>query len=188
LQEVSRIPGSKFVFAHIMLPHPPFVFDRDGNSLLPDRPYILWDGSLFPGTTEEYQQGYTEQMTFLNQKLVQVISGILARSSKPPIIILQGDHGPGAFFNMNDLDSNLCLRERFSILDAYYFPDGDYRLLYPTITPINTFRVVLNQYFGAQLDLLDDENYYASWDLPHLFTEVTRQVSLPCNSPAEDDH
>jgi hypothetical protein len=184
LREVPEMPSPKFVFAHIMLPHPPFIFNSDGGSILPDRPYIMWDGSLFPGTTEEYKKGYIEQVIFLNQKLSAVITDILARSANPPVIILQGDHGPGAFFNMVELD-NSCLYERFSILNAYYFPDGDYQLLYPSITPINSFRVILNQYFGAELTLLDDRNYYANWTSPYLFTDVTDQTHLPCNIPSK---
>ena len=179
LREVPDVPGPKFVFAHIMLPHPPFIFDRDGNFTPPDRPFVTWDASLFPGTTAEYQKGYTDQLTFLNQELMGIISDILARSEKPPIIILQGDHGPGAFYNVLELDTS-CLGERFSILNAYYFPDGNYQQLYPSITPVNSLRVVLNQYFGAQLDLLDDRSYFAGWLSPYVYTDVTDQIPVPC--------
>lgn len=186
LREIPKLPGPKFVFAHIMLPHPPFIFDSNGNSILPNRPYVMWDASLFPGTKEEYQKGYTEQVTFLNQKLVGIISDILAQSSNPPIIILQGDHGPGAFFDMLERKNNSCFAERFSILNAYYFPDGDYRSLYPSITPVNSFRVILNQFFGARLGLLEDKNYYATWASPYVYNNVTDQTHLPCNTSIED--
>ena len=33
--------------------------------------------------------------------------------------------------------------------------------LYPTITPINSFRVVFNSYFGTNYPLLEDQSYYA---------------------------
>ncbi|HET9912747.1 MAG TPA: hypothetical protein VFQ13_12700 [Anaerolineales bacterium] len=186
LSEVAEVPGPKFVFAHIMLPHPPFIFNHAGNFIVPNHPYVMWDASLFPGTTEEYQQGYKEQVTFLNQKMEIIISDILARSENPPIIILQGDHGPGAFYDVLELDNNSCLSERFTILDAYYFPDGDYQLLYPSITPVNSFRVVLNKYFGAQLDLLEDRSYYSSWSSPYIYTDVTDQVNLPCKTSKSD--
>jgi hypothetical protein len=181
LSEIPALPGPKFVFAHIMLPHPPFIFDRDGNYTAPDRPYVTWDASLFPGTTAEYQKGYVGQVTFLNQQLMRIISDILTQSANRPIIILQGDHGPGAFYNVLKLDT-ACLTERFSILNAYYFPDGDYHQLYPSITPVNSFRVVLNQYFGAQLNLLEDRNYFASWLSPYIYTDVTDQIHQSCNT------
>ncbi|HSL46070.1 MAG TPA: hypothetical protein VK897_21730 [Anaerolineales bacterium] len=187
LRKIPEIPGPKFVLAHIMLPHPPFIFDGDGDFAAPDYPYVMWDASLFPGSTEEYQKGYTAQMTFLNRKIMDVLSDLLTHSPIPPIIILQGDHGPGAFYDVNQL-SNSCLQERFSILNAYYFPDGDYSLVYPSITPVNSFRVILNKYFGAQLDLLEDKNYYASWSSPYLYTDVTTNVDLPCSISEEGMH
>ncbi len=46
------------------------------------------------------------------------------------------------------------LKQKFGILNAFYLPDVDNDILYPTITPVNTFRVVFNLYFEAIL------NYY----------------------------
>jgi hypothetical protein len=176
LMGVPELPGPKFVFAHILSPHPPFIFGREGEFIIPERPYSTWDASLFPGTQAEYQEGYIDQMIFLNRQLVEVITGILEKSSTPPIIILQGDHGPGLYYNTIELDTT-CLYERYSILSAYYFPDGDYQSLYPSITPVNTFRVILNQYFGGDMELLEDRNYFAGWLAPYLFTDVTEQVN-----------
>ncbi len=175
MKDVPALPGSKLVFAHIMLPHPPFIFDSHGNFIPPQRTYIMFDGSLFPGTTQEYQYGYTEQLTYLNLKLMTMISDILETSENPPIIILQGDHGPGSYFNLDQLE-NPCLKERYSILNAYYFPDKNYSRLYPAITPVNSFRVILNQYFGTDLELLEDRNYYATWLAPYVFRDVTEKA------------
>jgi len=44
----------------------------------------------------------------------------------------------------------------FSILNAYYFPDQDYSDLYDSISPVNSFRVVLNRYLGAAYPILED--------------------------------
>jgi hypothetical protein len=73
-----------------------------------------------------------------------------------------------------------CLRERYSILNAYYFPDQDYNLLYPSITPVNSFRVILNQYFGADMELLEDRNYFAGWLAPYQFTDVSDKINSDC--------
>lgn len=175
LREIPSMPGPKLVFAHIMLPHPPFIFDKNGNYSPPDRPFYMGDGSFFPGTPEEYQHGYTGQMSFLNDELENVVSDILARSEQPPIVILQGDHGPGSMFNLEE-PLNPCLKERYSILSAYYFPDGDYNSLYESITPVNSFRVILNKYFGADLELLEDRNYYSTWSDPFNFIDVTEDA------------
>jgi hypothetical protein len=47
-----------------------------------------------------------------------------------------------------------------TILNANYFFDHNYTALYPGITPVNTFRVILNIYFGASLPLLDDRSFF----------------------------
>jgi len=180
LAEVQKIPGPKFVFAHILSPHPPFIFDGNGKYLTPDYPYSSWDASLFPGLKKEYITGYTDQMTFVNRKLEDAIDAILDNSEAPPVIVIQGDHGPGVYYDMLQLDDS-CLSERFSILNAYYFPDGDYQSLYPEITPVNTFRVILNKYFDTSLDMIDDRNYFAGWLSPYQFTDVTAKVDLVCN-------
>jgi len=146
-----------------------------GNPIQPARPFNTGDASGFMGTHEEYVSGYSSEVGYLNQRLIKVIDSILTRSDQPPIIIIQGDHGPGNYFNMIEA-SNTCLRERYSILNAYYFPDNDYTALYPTITPVNSFRVVFNQYFGTNLDLLEDKSFYATWLAPYVFSDVSDEI------------
>lgn len=172
---VPEIAGPKFVFSHIMAPHPPFVLDEDGSFIESDRPFNTGDATGFAGTSEEYVAGYTNEIRYLNTRILQAVDTILSQSDTPPIIIIQGDHGPGNYFNMVEQD-NLCLRERYSILNAYYFPDQDYDALYPTITPVNSFRIVFDRYFDADLQLLADVNYYASWSAPYVFTDVSDQA------------
>ncbi len=48
---------------------------------------------------------------------------------------------------------------RTAILNAIYFSDGDYEMLYPTMSPVNTFRIILNKWFGTQYPLLADHSY-----------------------------
>ncbi len=179
LQDVPALPGPKFVFTHILGPHPPFVFDADGNPIQPDYPFNLRD-STFLGTPDEYVTGYVNETTYLNRRLEEVIEVILSTSERPPIIILQGDHGPANYYDQDKLDVS-CLRERYSILNAYYFPDQNYSALYPSITPVNSFRVIFNQYFGTDLPMLEDRNYFAPLQRPFDYTEVTDKVQLACD-------
>ncbi len=183
LATMPEIAGPKFVFSHIMAPHPPFVLDEQGNAIQSDRPFNTGDASGFMGTREEYIAGYADEIHYLNQRLMGVIDTLLEQSSTPPIIIIQGDHGPGAYYDMLKLNDS-CLTERYSILNAYHFPDGDYQLLYPAITPVNSFRVILDKFFGTNLDLIDDKNYFAGWLSPYRFTDVTAKVDLTCNISA----
>jgi len=62
-------PGPKMVFAHIISPHPPFVFDAQGNAVQPPRSYSIGDGDDYRGDWEEYRQGYAGQVQFVNRML-----------------------------------------------------------------------------------------------------------------------
>jgi hypothetical protein len=183
LGHIPKIPGPKFVFAHIISPHPPFVFDATGGAIQPSWSYSVGDGDDFPGTWADYQEGYAGQVQFVNHMLERAIDVILSQSATPPIIILQGDHGPGGFLNWSSPDQS-CLWERTSILNAYYLPAGAERYLYPSISPVNSFRVVLNAYFGTDLELLPDKTYFTSHRLPRRIIDITdeRQSTQNCAS------
>ncbi len=141
LNILPKMNSPKFVFVHILSPHPPFMFDKEGNSVQPSRPYFFGDGVNYYGTQEEYISGYNDQVTYINKRIEEAIISILDESSEPPIIILQGDHGPGS--RLHTTPENSCLWERAPILNAYYFPDTDKGALYDTISPVNSFRLVL---------------------------------------------
>ena len=96
----------------------------------------------------EFAAAYRGQAAFITERIEETIAQILARSPEPPIIILQSDHGSELKLDMTDVE-NTDLKERMSILNAYYFPGQKYKGLYGRISPVNSFRVVLNTYFGA---------------------------------------
>lgn len=182
LAQLSRVPeldGMKFVFAHIIAPHPPFVLDSRGNPLSPDYPYVTGDGASFVSGREYYKQGYIGQVEYLNKRILSAVDDILRKSQRPPIIIIQGDHGPGLLL-MNGDRPDACLWERASILNVYYLPDDKDDLFYPSISPINSFRTVFNTYFGTSFDLLPDRTYYSLFDLPYDFLDITDKVRDPC--------
>jgi len=161
LADATEIGEPTLVFAHINAPHDPWVFRSDG------RPVASQSGYTY----DEYVEAYREQVMFVTRQAQQMIAEILSNSPQPPIIILQGDHGAC----YGPYEENLA--DRMSILNAYYFPDQDYQDLYQTITPVNTFRIVLNQFFDTDYDLLEDSNYYSSPKTPYSFADVTDQVS-----------
>ena len=179
LKEVPRREGTYFVYAHIIAPHPPFVFSEEGEVVTQDTPFTLNDANYYlrEHSQKNYIAGYRRQVQYVNMLVLETIDAILMRSRTPPIIIIQGDHGPGAHLHWGSLEASLPA-ERFGILNAYYFPDQEYARLYPSIPPVNSFRVLFNQFFGADYALLPDRHYYSSWSFPFDFIEVT-DVSLP---------
>jgi hypothetical protein len=182
LPEIPQLEAPTFTFAHIVSPHPPFIFGKDGEDVSPrEKPYFLTDGELFRGwygDRETYIKGYHDQAAFLTAQVERVIDTILATSTQPPVIILQSDHGSGLGLSTDSLEKT-DLEERMSILNAYYLPEKGSDALYQSISPVNSFRVVFNTYFGAGLDLLPDRSYYSTWAAPFEFVEVTDRLRAP---------
>lgn len=151
---VQDIPGPKFVFTHLVIPHHPFVFGSNGEELnninqsVPDFP--------------EYVVGYKNQVIYINKRIEHLVETILSESENPPVIIIQGDHGPSPF----DVIEN-----RMRILNAYYLP-GHSQKLYSSITPVNTFRIIFDEYFAQNYDLLNDASYFSKYDLPYDYVNV----------------
>lgn len=151
LPGVARRPGIRrpvFVFAHILCPHYPYVFGRDG------RPVSAEKGR--PVTRKNL---YVNQLVFLNKRVMGMLDALLAKQGPPPLVILQGDHGP--MDHPEEKTTAETLRVRTRILNAYLLPGGGATRLYDAITPVNTFRVILNRYFGTTYPLLADRTFYA---------------------------
>jgi hypothetical protein len=169
LGQLDAADTPKFVYAHIICPHPPFVFSADGRSRNLDTPFFFNDGDHFVRSRETYLaylRGYREQVLFVNSQLLRLIRSIRANSKTPPVIILQGDHGPGARLSHDDMQKT-DLRERLGIFNAACLP-GVGRESWPEeTTPVNTFRMVLNAYFNAGLARLDDRCFFSRWHLPY---------------------
>ena len=93
-----------------------------------------------------------------------------------PIIVIQADHGPGSMLYWSDPEES-NLHERMAIFNAYYFPDQDYEMLKQSITPVNTFRIIFNQFFNAHYRILEDNVYFSSIYHPYSFVDLTYQIS-----------
>lgn len=157
-----------FVFAHLLCPHLPFAFGPHGESIP--------EGEFTGDTTERnplYIKYYRNQVQFISSAILETIKNILAQSTHPPIIILQSDHGSRNRLQWTEGPNPAAVQEAFPILNAYYFPDQDYSRLYHSITPVNSFRVVMNQFWGTDLPLLPDRNYFADTKHVYNFQDIT---------------
>ena len=164
LETLEQIPDEsspKFVFAHIISPHPPFIFGPNGEPVKQRLPYSVMDGDDYPGTKEEYLSGYRNQVTYINRRIQDLVQHLIEGSESAPIIILQGDHGPKSSMEGEQISYDV-FKETVAILNAYYFPDGEYDELYPSISPVNTFRIVLNHFFNEDYDHLPDLTYFTN--------------------------
>jgi hypothetical protein len=174
LADSSMAPGPKFVFAHVVVPHPPFVFGPRGQSVTPVGPFVLNDGNDYLGSRQGYVEGYRGQVTFVNTRIQEVVDAILSRARGAPVIILQADHGPGSELNWESIERTNT-KERSGIFAAYRVGARMRARFYETITPVNAFRIVFNDLLGTRLPTLPDRTFYSPWKQPYEFVEVTRE-------------
>jgi hypothetical protein len=153
LEELPSMPGPKFVFAHIVSPHEPMIFGPNGETLERE---------------PSYERGYPDQIAYLNKRIIPIVDGILQNSPTPPIIIIQGDHGAR---------QSVGEYGRLAILNAYHFPGGGNDALYKSISPVNTFRILFNTYFGQDYEVLEDLSYKS------LYTDPLNTILIPNTRP-----
>jgi hypothetical protein len=160
LPQAVGLASPKFVFVHLDIPHHPFIFLPDG-SINPDQRY--YPSFLMPDNMKLQKQGYVNQVQYVNHMIIPILEGIIHNSTNPPIIILQGDHG-------------LAGNNRLKILNSIYLPDKGDQDLYPFISPVNTFRVVFNNYFGTKLPILKDRTFFSDYDNKMDIKEITQNL------------
>lgn len=167
IEKIPAIEGPTFAFLHINLPHPPFVFDRDGN---PSKAKKIEFKPNDYGP--EYQRYYLDQLIYTNKIVLELLRKILSQSERTPMIIIQSDHGLTPNESWGNTERFVRLRGR--ILNAYFVPPQMREKLYPSITPVNSFRLLFKTVFGAPIELLEDRIYYSHYEKqPYVFTEVT---------------
>lgn len=174
---IPDLGGPKFVFAHLLLPHEPYVFDVDGSFMNEEQ--VAEQG---------LDESYLRQLQHLNARLLGIVDRILATSpDEPPIIVIQADEGPYPERTLRDewgfnwrRATDAELTQKFGILSAIHLPGADPEVagLSQDMTPVNTFRVIFNTYFGGDLPMLPDR-MYAHTDLRHFFDlfEVTDRLT-----------
>ncbi len=151
LGDAPQIKGPKFVFAHVLIPHTPYLFDAGG------RP--LSDKEQAEGVEEDL---YRDYVRFANGKIRSLLDTLLVDSERPPIVIIQADEG---FRYNTDINEEKYAKDgymdlHYGILNAYYLPGVDAKdYVYDDITPVNSFRAVFNAYFDTDFEMLKDENY-----------------------------
>lgn len=166
LANIHKIEGKKFIFAHIICPHPPYLFDESGKSV-PEADFDMNDWGW------EQKEYYLKQLIYINKEIEKLIDKILSNSEVSPIIIIQADHGPHNTFVVGRYPTDDMFKEGMRILNAYYLPTKGNDLLYYNITPVNTFRLIFNSYFDTNYKLLDDQSYYSFEVEPYRFINIT---------------
>ncbi len=137
----------KFIYAHFEMPHYPYFYDSTGKAFP--------DSEVFSTSMTTDKQRFRNYIAYTNTTALSLVNTILAQN-RNSIIILQSDHGTK---NLDETRPG----DAFTNYSAFYFPDKDYRLLYDSMSNVNTFRVIFNKYFDQQLPLLKDSSFYIQY-------------------------
>jgi hypothetical protein len=141
----QKTASPKFVYSHLMMPHYPYYFDKNGM----EKPFeTLVEGN------QQNKEAYIGYLQYANNKFLALVEHILKSSKTPPIIILMGDHGFRHFTNPVEA------KYHFLNLASVYLPSKDYTGFKDSLSGVNLFRTILNTSFNQRLPLLKDSTSY----------------------------
>ena len=183
-ERASSDPRPRYVFAHTMLPHAPFVVDREGRFTNPMTELSVADGTFFRGTADEYLRGYREQASFSLRRALSASRRILRQSredGRDAIVIISGDHGPRLGYDARQAVAESGMWTLPTLL-AIRWPDK--------VKPeaprslVNLYRGIFREVFGLPLPPLPDKGFVSPFTLPY---DVVRVEGLSEQAPAPLD-
>jgi len=145
LKEIASQERNKpvLVIAHVLSPHPPFTLNSE---------CLEVDGYKSVEYNEEKKR-YLDKLRCTNMLVKEFVESVLVNSKKPPIIVIQSDHG---FKSEIQADTFEVLKN----FNAFYLPGKGEKILNSSITPVNSFRLIFNHYFGEKYEILRNENWF----------------------------
>jgi hypothetical protein len=176
LEALADDPGPTYAFAHILLPHAPYVFLEDGTF------------ALGPPTSFE------TQLTYTNRRLREFLEPLLQLPEEQrPIIILQADEGPYPERFKLDRDgfewstaSDDELRTKYGILNAMYLPGPEGEApLRQDLSVINTYPELFRRYFGADIDDQPDRILASNRSRPYDLLDITERLDMAESEEAD---
>ncbi len=141
----KKTSSPKFVYAHLMMPHYPYYFDKTGK----EYPF-----EKLQEDNQVNKADYIEYLQYSNKKLLELVDHILLTSSLPPIIVLMGDHG------FRHFRQPVGPKYYFLNLSTIHLPSKNYSGFNDSLTAVNLFRTILNTDFGQRLPYLKDSTSY----------------------------
>lgn len=183
---LDELPQPFFYYQHLIAPHPPFTISADGSPRHSEA-FSYNDGSHFVQNSsrlrEHYIEGYREKAVFVE---AAILSQIDALPDGPKVVIIHGDHGPGAFLDHESAE-NTCLGERLKTFVAIYsdVPGVTRRLASSKDEPfstVNIYRAVLSELMETEIPSVAATSHFLQWNDPTAMMRVDpRDLDLPCN-------
>jgi hypothetical protein len=160
-----------FVLAHLIVPHEPYIFDKNCGHRNP-----YWPAVDTGREEAAVKAAYVAQVQCVNKRVESLVGAIIKRSNRRVVIMLQADHGHGLFGRsvppLTQVDKKGVF-DRTDIFAAYYLPDAPSGLMSDSVGPVNAMRAVLRHYYGLDLAPLPEQTYWSSSDRPYNFTRVS---------------
>lgn len=144
-QAMQTGEGPRFIYTHFTRPHHPYYLDSQG------KPFQNTGGLT---GFDLIRKMYTEHLLYTNGRLLQLIDHILLNAKKKPVILLASDHG------FRQFDKPVDPAYYFMNFTAVLLPGGDYSRFRDGLSPVNSFRAILNSTFGQRLPMLKDSSIF----------------------------
>ena len=77
-------PGPRFVYAHFMMPHMPYYFDKNGQPLA---------NPLYVPDRKQFDSLYLGQLAYTNTWIARIVEASRNRHGRPLVMVIEGDHG-----------------------------------------------------------------------------------------------
>ncbi len=161
-QDVVSDKSRKFVFAHIMMPHPPYLYDEYGNKRT--------DFSEMRDKQENSKviinkENLISYLKYANKEVLNFIDYAIEHSDKPPVILISGDHGIRANEYENwgkhideTLSDKFSMYLTFDTFAAYYNPYDNKEEIKKAKSIVNLYRLFSNEMFNTKYDIIPDKH------------------------------
>jgi len=159
----TRFEQPVFVFAHITIPHAPYYFNSNGdfNEFANEQNFSLDEEKIL----------YVEQLKFINNVIKDFIKNVKTTSELQPIIIIQSDTGSNVGIDWSNISEDRMV-DRLDIINYYYIPYETNEPINDEISPVNSFRFLLKNFYGEDIEYLDDRYFFSTYEKPYKFTEL----------------
>jgi hypothetical protein len=141
----ADVSAPRFVYAHLLMPHPPFFCDSMGNKL----PAEL----VFDPKQQANKSAFLSYLKYSNKKLEAMVAAI-AKTDPGAIIIVMSDHGYRDY-DIGDRIEPL----HFDNICAVRFPTSNYAVQ-PPLSNINLFPYIFNSAFNQKIPYLADSTIF----------------------------
>lgn len=146
----------RFILAHVMAPHPPYVFSGDGRDAAPFGCYplecSLWDHGERYG--DEVYAAARRQIEFVNAAVLDFAETIQSAGGDH-VVVIMSDHG-----HRHDKQDRI---ENVRSLFMARTPDGS--LVFPDdVSPVNVLPRIANVYLGTEIELAEETSYWVDID------------------------